>query len=112
MTRPFATGTYTLLRGNDTDGYGDDEDVATALTGYTRLVGSVVEQSQDTKRRTDGSQRNLRRYVGRFSTEVPVQDDDRIKNNTTSEIYVIKSFRTVANPITGPTLRLELLLIN
>jgi hypothetical protein len=111
MTAPLATGTYALLRGNDTDDYGDDVDTEDVVTGYAAMVGSVVEQTQRTTRRTDGSERDVRRYVGRFPAAVPVQETDRIRNNATSDIYTIENFRIVANPVTGATLKLNLILV-
>lgn len=108
MTRPFATGTYTLLRGNTTDDYGDDQDVATAVSGYSSLVGSVVEQSQASRRRVDGTPRDVRRYIGRFAASVPFTADDRLRDNATGDVYVVVEIRKQANPVTGKTHRLIL----
>jgi hypothetical protein len=111
MTAPLATGTYALLRGTDTDAYGDDVDTEDVVTGYAAMVGSVVEQAQRTTRRTDGSERDVRRYVGRFPAAVPALETDRVKDNLTGDIYTIENMRTVANPVTGPTLKLNLILV-
>lgn len=112
MTLPIATGTYTLLRGTDSDGYSDEIDTDDEVEGYTDLVGSVVEQSQRATRETDQAPRSVRRYVGRFPSWVPFTDGDRLKHNESGDIYTIHSFRTVTNPITGSVTRLNLLLTN
>lgn len=111
MTLPLATGTYALLRGTSTDAYGDLVDTTTVVDGYAAMVGTVVEGSQATSRTSDGSGRDVRRFVGRFPSFVPVSDDDRIRDNGTGDIYVIASWRRVANPVTGPVLKLDLRLV-
>jgi hypothetical protein len=111
MTLPLATGTYALLRGVGTDAYGDEVDADTVVSGYAAMVGTVVEASQATSRRSDGSGRDVRRYVGRFPASVSVVANDRIRDNATEEVYMIASWRRVANPVTGPVLRLDLRLV-
>lgn len=112
MTSPIATGTYALLRGSSTDAYGDEIDLDTVVDGYGEIVGSVVEQSQASTRETDRAPRDVRRFVGRFPSFVPFQNEDRLKDNASGVIYTIASMRTVANPITGSITKLNLILTN
>lgn len=111
VTAPFATGTYALLRGNTTDGYGDDQDTAAVVTGYGAIVGAVVEAEQVVTDRASGMPRTIRTHTGRFPARVPFSNDDRLKDNATGDIYVITRAVKVANPITGPTARLSLTLV-
>ena len=111
MTMPLATGTYTLLRGSTTDAYGDDADVATPVTGWTAIVGSVVEQSANSRRRADGMPRDVVHYTGRFPTIVPFMVDDRLRDNLTGDVYVLVGMRTIPNPATGATTKLDLTMI-
>jgi len=110
MTAPIATGTYALLRGTSADAYSDEIDLAVEVSGYASIVASVVEQQQRTTRNTDQAPRDVRRFVGRVPSFVPVRDEDRLRDNATGEIYTIESFRTVANPITGAVTKLNLIL--
>lgn len=110
MTAPIATGTYALLRGVSTDAYSDEIDLETEVAGYGSIVGSVIEQTQQTSRKTDQAPRDVRRFIGRIPAFVPVQDEDRLRDNATRVIYTIASFRTVVNPITGSVTKLNLIL--
>jgi len=108
VTAPLATGTYAVLRGTTTDAYGDAIDATTTVDGYEALVGSLVERTRQTRRRVDGMPRDARSYTCRLPSWVEIQDDDRIKDNTTGDIFTIFSWRRVANPLTGPVLTLDL----
>lgn len=101
-----ATTTIAILRGTSTDDYGDEVDTSTEVA--TGIPASIQEQRQTVTTPDDPQPRVVRVYTGRVKAGTDVQTGDRIKDETTDDIYVIDQFSQVANPILRNDIRLDL----
>lgn len=101
-----ATTTVSILGGSVTDDFGDEKDTDTVLAAG--IPASLMESSRQAQEPVTGTPRIIRTHVCRLSPAVEVTEDNRIKDEQTSEIYIVVSATRNANPIMAQPLRLDL----
>lgn len=94
------TTTITVLRGSTTDSYGDDVDGTDSV--YSKVPAAIGEQSPIIEITPDGTPRTIRRFRTRIPAYVQLQDEDRIKDERTGDIYIIDSIVRSQNPVFTP----------
>lgn len=101
-----ATTTVTIYRGQSTDEYGDPIDSNTIVR--TGLRASILEQT--TKAWTEASTlpRAFRWAKMRVSHGTDVQQNDRILDERTGDIWTIVQMSNRANPVRNTDLRIDL----
>lgn len=102
----LATTTISVLRGTETDAFGDEVD--TDSVHASGIPASLIEASRQASEPVTGIPRIIRTHVGRVPPGTDVTEDDRIKDELTSEIYIVVSVTRNANPIMAQPLRLDL----
>lgn len=102
----MATTRVSVLRGTTTDAFGDVQDAATVHT--SGIQASLTEASRQTYEPVTGTPRIVRTHVARVPSTTDVTENDRIKDETTSEIYIVVSVTKNSNPALTQPLRLDL----
>ncbi|WP_030917309.1 hypothetical protein [Streptomyces sp. NRRL B-24720] len=101
-----ATTRISVLRGTETDAFGDETDTnAVAVSG---IPASLVESSRTAQEPVSGTPRIIRTHICRVPPATNVTENDRIKDETTNEIYIVVSATKNTNPIIAQPLRLDL----
>lgn len=98
--------TIAVLRGTETDEYGDERDTNTAVA--TGIPASILEQRRLTTVGDEQVPRAVVFYTGRVPYGTDIRDGDRIKDERTNTIYTIMDFTRTENPIIKPDVRLDL----
>lgn len=106
----LATTTIAVLRGTTTNDYGDEVDASTEVS--TGIPASILEQRRLTTTTDDPQPRAVVFYTGRVLSTVDVRVGDRIKDETTDQIYIVDDFTRVSNPVIGNDTRLDLRRVN
>lgn len=101
-----ATTTVAVLRGTSTDSYGDVVDGSTAIS--TGTPASIIEQRRLVATESDPTPRSVITYTGRVSAGTDIADGDRIRDERTSEVYIVDSAHRVASPVITNDIRLDL----
>lgn len=101
-----ATTTVSILGGTTADAFGDEQETETALA--TGIPASLMEATRQTFEPVTGTPRIVRTHVCRLSPATTVTEDNRIKDEQTSEIYIVVSVTRNANPFLAQPLRLDL----
>ncbi|MGW3821804.1 hypothetical protein ACWEAF_05715 [Streptomyces sp. NPDC005071] len=101
-----ATTRISVLRGTGTDAFGDDTDTGTVAA--SGIAASLVESSRTVQEPVSGTPRIVRTHIGRVPPATDVTETDRIKDETTNEIYIVVSVTRNANPVIAQPLRLDL----
>lgn len=100
------TTTIKVLRGTTVNAYDDEED-STAVV-YKNIAASISETGQFIQTMPDGTPRVIRQFSARISAKVILQDNDRIKDERTGEIYIIDNVTKSQNPVFTPERRVNL----
>jgi hypothetical protein len=101
-----ATTTITVLRGTETNGYGDEVDNATVAA--SGIPASIIEQTRFTEDPTSDSGRTVRYVVGRLYHGTDVRPGDRVRDEGDSTIYIVDSVTSPQHAAIQPDVRLEL----
>lgn len=102
----LATATVSILRGTSTDDFGDETDTATVLT--SGIPASLIESTRTAMEPVSGTPRIIRTHVARLPPDTDVTENDRIKDEQTTEIYIVVSVTKNANPVLAQPLRADL----
>lgn len=102
----LATTSVSVLRGTSTDAFGDETDTATVLK--SGIPASLIESTRTAMEPVSGTPRIIRTHVCRLPSTTDVNEDDRIKDEKTDEIYIVVSVTKNSNPITAQPLRADL----
>lgn len=102
-----ATTTISILTSGVTiDGFGDEtQDINVVQQG---IPASIMEQSRDIKSAGTREPRVTRTALGRVASNVPIDTDNRIKDEQTGIIYLVLAVSRLGNPVRGADLRLDL----
>ncbi len=106
MSAWVANTTVTILRGQDDDDYGDPMDNTTAAA--SGIPASICEINRSVRRRSDGTPRTVRQYVGRVPGCEDVRVGDRLRDENTGTIYPVVSVRRPPTVIADQDWALEL----
>lgn len=102
----IATTRLSILRGTETDDYGDERDTDTPV--HTGIPASLTEQSRRVTTRDDPTPRIVRYAVARVPARTDVTDQDRIRDERTGAVYIVDAVSSMANPVAVPDIRLDL----
>jgi hypothetical protein len=101
-----ATTRISVLRGTDTDAFGDETDTGTVAA--SGIPASLVESARNAQEPVTGTPRIIRTHIGRVPPATDITETDRIKDETTNEIYIVVSVTKNTNPVIAQPLRLDL----
>lgn len=101
-----ATTTVAILRGTTENAYGDDVDNATVAA--SGVVASIRERNRLATPPVDGRPQQVTFYVGRVPDGTDVTISDRVKDETTGNVYTVASIGSAASSVRTNDLRLEL----
>ena len=86
------SSTYlTIMRGTETNKFGDESHVGIPV--YQHIPATLVQTSQQVFDRADSTQRTIRTITCLVPAWADVDDDDTIKDELTSEFYMIESIQ-------------------
>ncbi|MDH6448182.1 hypothetical protein M2155_000590 [Streptomyces sp. SAI-119] len=102
----IATTTLAILRGTDSDEFGDERDTDTPIA--TGVPASLIEQSRRVTTRDDPTPRIVRYTVARVPARTDVLDQDRVRDERTGAIYIVDAVSGMANPVFEVDRRLDL----
>lgn len=104
-----ATTTITIYRGEDTDEWGDPEDVNTPVA--TGIRASIIEAKIYNKSEVTTQPRNFHYAKLRLTRTVDVRINDRVLDEKTDRIWTITNISVIQNPVIGQDLRIDLLYV-
>lgn len=105
----LATTTITILTGSAVDEFGDPTDGTTVAA--SGMPASLIEQSRIVHDPTDPTPRVVRFTTCRTAPTtagLAITSDDRVKDESTDDIYIIDSISKPENPALGQDIRLDL----
>lgn len=101
-----ATTTISILRGEDTDDWGDPIDLATPVE--TGVIASIIEYKTYSKGEITTQPRNIRYARLRVRSDLDIRTNDRVKDERTEDIWVIVNISSIQNPAIGLDRRVDL----
>lgn len=110
----IATTWVTVIRGTETDEFGDLSDTAqeAGTDDQTRIPASLIEATRTVFDPASGTPRVVRYTVGRIKAGVDITEDDRLRDERTGRVYAVTAVTQPAAIGFTPDLRLDLTLIN
>lgn len=102
----IATTKVSILRGTETDAFGDERDTNTPIA--TGIPASLTEQSRRVTTRENPTPRIVRYAVARVPARTDVTDQDRVRDERTGATYIVEATSSMANPAAVPDIRLDL----
>jgi hypothetical protein len=105
----LATTTVSILRGTAVDDYGDENDTTTVAA--TRIPASILEQRRLVSTPDDPQPRAVVFYTARVLATTDVRTGDRIRDETTGEVFIVDNHTRVSNPFIANDIRLDLRLV-
>lgn len=102
----IATTKVSILRGTETDAFGDERDTTTPIA--TGIPASLTEQTRRVTTRENPTPRIVRYAVARVPARTDVTDQDRVRDERTGAIYIVEATSSMANPAAVPDIRLDL----
>lgn len=105
----LATSTYSILRGQWTDPYGDAKDSDEPV--HTRIPGSVQEIRSVPTLGSEGLARQITFLVGRLPERTDVRHGDRLRDERSGAVYMVDEIGKFKSPIMSSGVRLSLRLV-
>ena len=102
----IATTKVTILRGTDTDEFGDERDTSTPIA--TDIPASVIEQTRRVSGRENATPRIVRYAVARVPARTDITEDDRVLDQRTGAKYIVDAVSGMANPAMEVDRRVDL----
>jgi hypothetical protein len=102
----LATTTVSILGGAGEDEFGDDTDGTTVLA--SDVSASLVESTRTAMEPVTGTPRIIRTHICRLPPGTAVDENTRIKDEQTNEIYIVVAVTRNANPVLAQPLRADL----
>lgn len=103
----LATTRISILGGADSvDEFGDETDGTTVLA--SGIPASLVESTRTANEPVTGTPRIIRTHICRLPPGTDIDENKRIKDETTSEIYIVVAVTRNANPVIAQPLRADL----
>lgn len=93
----LVTGRYTVIRGSETNEYGDEVDGTEVFA--INVLGSVIEKTKTAFDPASSRVVTLRYLTGRFPSNSGIQDGDRIVDEKTLESFVVSSVYRPTNAV-------------
>jgi hypothetical protein len=102
----LATTTVSILGGTSTNEFGDETDGTTVLA--SGVPASLIESTRTAMEPSTGTPRIIRTHICRLPPGTAVDETRRIKDEQTSEIYIVVSVTRNASPVLTQPLRADL----
>ena len=102
----LATTTVSILGGSSEDEFGDETDGTTVLA--SEISASLIEATRTAMEPVTGTPRIIRTHICRLPPGTAVDENKRIKDEQTNEIYIVVSVTRNANPVLAQPLRADL----
>jgi len=102
----IATTTVTILRGEETDGYGDPVDSNVPVRA--RVPASIIERDQRVFVPAENRTTIVKQHTGRVRANVDIRTGDRLRDEKDQSIYLVEGVSRPRSPIGGGTVRLVL----
>lgn len=102
----LATTTVSILGGSSEDEFGDEADGTTVLA--SAISASLIESTRTAQEAVTGTPRIIRTHICRLPPGTQVDEDKRIKDEQTGEIYIVVAVTRNANPVLTQPLRADL----
>lgn len=93
----LATTTVTILRGTATNRFDDEVDVDTVF--MDRVPASILQRPATGGRPASGRKDTVRTYTLRLGRVVPLEQNDRIRDERTGWTYAITTLAPSTNPV-------------
>jgi hypothetical protein len=104
-----ANTTISVWRGTETNSYGDEVDSVDAGALHLRgIPAALVEQGRRSYNPVDGQRRTIRTVICRVTSGTDIQQDDRVRDDTTLRMYLVTTVHEQASPVHQPDLTIEL----
>ncbi len=106
--RTRATETVTVLRGTETNEFGDEVDSETAV--HTGVLIAITESTKRTYLPAEGATRVIRSYRGLTSANADIQKGDRLRSEFTNRTYLVTELSDPEAPcvVYAPDLTMDL----
>lgn len=109
----LANTLVSVLRGTETDAYGDVADSAAVVPGLEGVPAAITEQSEGgaaagVQRADSGRERNVRTAIGRLITRYDVRVGDRVRDDRRGLLFIVDSVSTQVSMALNDSYRLEL----
>jgi lysophospholipase L1-like esterase len=101
----IASETFSVLRGSSTNAWGDETDASTVV--LTGVPIALQPAGRGRTSRADGNLREVDTFAGRAPYGTDLRLDDRIKGETSGNVYVLAVVAQPLDPIAQGDLRLE-----
>lgn len=102
----LATTTVSILGGSGEDEFGDEIDGMTVLA--SGVPASLIESARTASEPVSGIKRIVRTHVCRLPPGTDIDEEKRIKDEQTNEIYIVVAATRNANPALAQPLRADL----
>lgn len=96
MTAVIPNTTVSILRGEETDEYGDPKDSDVSVAAGVPM--SITENNQRVYVAAEGRLTIIRNLVGRVRPGFDVREKDRLRDDNTGDIYLVEG---VSQPLSG-----------
>ncbi|MFE3031576.1 hypothetical protein ACFXKY_07995 [Streptomyces canus] len=106
MMQAVANTSISILRGTETDGFGDERDTNTPIA--TKIPASLVEQTRRVSGRENPTPRIVRYAVARVPARTDITEDDRVLDERTGTKYIVEAVSGMANPAIEVDRRVDL----
>lgn len=101
-----ATTTVSVLGGDSEDTFGDETDGTTVLA--SAIPVSLIESTRTAMEPVTGTPRIVRTHICRLPPGTDIDEDKRIKDDVTGEIYIVVAVTKNSNPVIAQPLRADL----
>lgn len=101
-----ATTTVSILRGDETNEYGDVVDSDTAIR--TRVPASIHEQNRRVFLPAEQAYRIVRFSTARLPSNVDIRKNDRLRDERTGAVYLVTDLADAVSPAFAPDRHVEL----
>lgn len=102
----LATTRVSILGGSATDEFGDEIDGTTVLAAA--IPASLIESTRTAMEPVTGTPRIIRTHICRLPPDTDIDEDKRIKDEQTNEIYIVVAVTKNSNPVLTQPLRADL----
>lgn len=96
MTAVIPNTTVSILRGEEIDEYGDPKDSDVSVAAGVPI--SITENNQRVYIAAEGRLTIVRQMVGRVRPGFDVREQDRLRDDTTGDIYLVEG---ISQPMSG-----------
>lgn len=104
--RGKATTKVTILRGTETNSFGDEVD--SDVTVHTGVRAAIAERNRRVYLPAEGATRVVRAYSGQVGYETDIRKGDRLRDERTNVVYLVLEISEPVNPANQPDYELEL----